>query len=381
MKKRKFYYDNATVRNLKDSSNWEVTPNGFLIVPVTITRTGIFLYFDNGRFDRRLRAEADVLDQESLRTLKGLPVTNEHPEDDIDLENVKKYLVGNVIDEIEIRTEDNITYLDTYISIFDKDTQDLVLSGQKTEFSCGYSAVIISESGIWNGEEYDSRQTQIRYNHGSIVEKGRAGRKVKIRMSDSDDIEELDVLVQCKKNKNENKKGEKRTTMLINGVKIEVKDSEEALILNEFKLKDNAIATVKNEKDSLEARLLVAEKEAKELKSQVDSLKNYDKKEEAKKLLAIQKKGSYFLQKDVSDMDEKDIIKESVKANFKDTDFTGKDENFFNVAFQLLPMKKESLRDSFSISGGNAQDNTPKSHHDSLLERYKVAIQGNKGDK
>lgn len=375
---KKFYYDNATVRDLKDSDNWERTPNGFLIVPVTITRTGVFLYFDKGKFDRRLRAEADVLDEASLKTLRGLPVTNEHPEDDINLENVKKYQVGSVIDEIEIRTEDGITYLDTYISIFDKETQDLVLSGTKTEFSCGYSALIIQESGIWNGEEYDSKQTQIRYNHGSIVEKGRAGRKVKIRMSDS---EELDVLVQYEKNKNENKKGEKRTMLLINGVKIDVKDSEEALIMNELKLKDTAIATAKTEKDSLEARLLVAEKEAKELKSQVDSLKNFDKKAEAKRLLEIQKKGSYFLQKDVSDMDEKDIIQESVKANFKDTDFTGKDENFFNVAFQLLPMKKETLRDSFSIAGNRTQDNTPKTHHDSLLEKYKVAIQGKKGDK
>jgi len=379
MKKYKQYYDKASVRNI-DSSKWAVLPNGFLLVPVTITRTGVFLYFENGKFDRRLRAESDVLDEESLKTLRGLPVTNDHPIDDIAPENVKKYLVGYVSDEIEIRTEEGITYLDTCISIFDKETQDLVLTGKKTEFSCGYSAVIVQESGIWNGEEYDSKQTEIRYNHGSIVERGRAGRKVKIRMSDSETLE-LDVLIQQdqqdEKIKNKDKKGEKKKTMLINGVQIKVTDQEEVILSKFVEEKQTEIKTLKDSNSNNEAKLLVLEKEKNDLQKQVDSLKSIDLSKLTKERLEIEKKAQHFLQKDCSEMNTQEMIKEVVVSQFKDKDLSSYDEKQFRTVFDLLEVKKETLLDGFSKA--NSQKDSDN-HVDSLVNRYMNAYSPKQGE-
>lgn len=158
----------------------ERTPNGFLRVPAYLTRTGVFKYRNkDGSILRELRHPDDVFKADSLATMVSIPLTNEHPKKLVDSGSLKKDVAGWVGDNIEIDT----IYLKAIVTIADEKAIDDVESG-KQELSCGYTADLIPEKGIYNGEQYDVRQTNIVYNHVSLVKRGRAGANVKLHLDD-----------------------------------------------------------------------------------------------------------------------------------------------------------------------------------------------------
>lgn len=162
----------------------ERTPNGFLRVPAYLTRTGVFKYRNaDGSMLRELRHPDDVFKAESLATMVSIPLTNEHPKKLVDSVSLKKDVAGWVGDQIEIDT----IYLKAIVTIADEKAIDDVESG-KQELSCGYTADLVPEKGIYNGEQYDVRQTNIVYNHVSLVKRGRAGANVKLHL-DEDQLE------------------------------------------------------------------------------------------------------------------------------------------------------------------------------------------------
>lgn len=164
----------------------ERTPQGFLRVPAYLTRTGVFTYImADGRKLRELRHPDDVFNPESLKTLSAIPLTNDHPKKLVTPESAKKDMIGWVGDDIKI---DSI-YLQATVTIADAKAIDDVESG-KQELSCGYTADLVTEKGVYNGELYDCRQTNIVYNHVSLVSKGRAGSNVRLHL-DADGASEF----------------------------------------------------------------------------------------------------------------------------------------------------------------------------------------------
>lgn len=156
----------------------ERTPQGFLRMPAYLTRTGVFKYrMKDGSILRELRHPDDVFLPESLKTLAGVPLTNEHPTKLVSPESLKKDVVGWVGETIE----KDMIYLKALVTIADAKAIDEVESG-KQELSCGYTADLVEEKGFYNGEEYDVRQTNIVYNHVSLVKKGRAGANVRLHL-------------------------------------------------------------------------------------------------------------------------------------------------------------------------------------------------------
>jgi hypothetical protein len=169
-----------------------ITPAGFLITDAIVTRAGIFDYYENGKLVREYRSPDEVFSKESMDSLKFIPVTAivddsgsfVHPQEKIDGKNYKDYMVGSVGENVERKPGD---LLGCKVQIMDKDTvswiQDQHKNGKDVSLSLGYSAIVANSPGVDNKEgRYDAVQKNIVYNHLSIVDKGRAGEHVKLKL-------------------------------------------------------------------------------------------------------------------------------------------------------------------------------------------------------
>jgi uncharacterized protein len=160
----------------------EMTPQGFMKVPGFATRTGVFTYRDaNGKVRRELRHPDDVFDPESLATLRNAPVTNEHPPVMINPANMKQYLVGYTTNDVSV----NRDLVEIDLIIAEAKAMADIGSG-KRELSAGYVADLDEEGGVYNGTPYDCKQVNIKYNHVALVDKGRAGPEVRLRLDSMD---------------------------------------------------------------------------------------------------------------------------------------------------------------------------------------------------
>ncbi len=176
-------FDSGSLRNVKQ------TPQGGIEVEAALTRTGVLEYKNpDGSVRREYRPEEEVFRSDTLQTLRGAPVTNEHPPEPISPSNFQQYVVGNVVSEA--RQDGGLVIAD--LAIQDAGTIDLVERKQRREVSCGYTCELKNVSGVTpDGERYDAIQTQISYNHVALVPRGRAGRDVSLRLdSDGNQIHE-----------------------------------------------------------------------------------------------------------------------------------------------------------------------------------------------
>ena len=158
------------------ADKFQITPEGYLVCPARPTRTGIFDYYKDGKLFRELRPAEEVFKQGSLDSLRLLPVTHDHQGRMITVDNIKDHQVGMTGEKVS-RDGD---FVSCTIKLTDKATIDNVQSrrraGIPVELSCGYDADMEPISGEHPTEgHYDAVQKNIKYNHVSIVDQGRAG--------------------------------------------------------------------------------------------------------------------------------------------------------------------------------------------------------------
>jgi len=159
----------------------EILPGtGFLRAPAKINRTGIQIYscrelgLDGGDKPMRLwRPPEEVA--KAVKTFESVTVTNEHPPNGVDAVNWHLLAKGDVRD-CAMAGE----FTEAVIIVRDQDQIDLVKDG-KAELSCGYEFNLDMTSGTTPaGEQYDAVQRDIEGNHVAIVDRGRAGSRVRI---------------------------------------------------------------------------------------------------------------------------------------------------------------------------------------------------------
>jgi len=156
---------------------WE-DKDGFLEGSAVVTRTGVFKYLNaDGSTRGELRHPSDVFKADSTDSLKMIPMTLDHPSSLVTPENSKQLSVGFVGENVKI---DSNT-VSVSFKITDKRAIKAVQDG-KNQLSLGYEVEEILESGEWEGERYDLKQTQIEYNHLAIVDNARAGEIAKIKL-------------------------------------------------------------------------------------------------------------------------------------------------------------------------------------------------------
>lgn len=158
------------------ADKFQTTPEGYLVCPARPTRAGIFDYYKDGKLFRELRPPEEVFKQESLDSLRLIPVTYDHQGRMISVDNIKANQVGTTGENV-IRDGD---FVACTIKVTDKTMIDNIQSrrraGIPVGLSCGYNADMEPISGDHPTEgHYDAVQKNIKYNHVSIVDEGRAG--------------------------------------------------------------------------------------------------------------------------------------------------------------------------------------------------------------
>lgn len=153
-----------------------LTPEGFLVIEdVPLARTGQQLYgpgetpVSNGPdgMVRIERLEEEVFRPESVASLNGKPLVDDHPTEDVALNNWRQHFKGAVLNPRR-----GLGILDDFligdIIVYDKDMISDIDAG-KREVSCGYDCDY-EETAPGQG-----RQRAIIYNHVALVKHGRCG--------------------------------------------------------------------------------------------------------------------------------------------------------------------------------------------------------------
>lgn len=162
---------------------------GYLVADATLARSGIQEYMmQDGKMRRELRPEDEVTNADSMSTLAGSAVTNNHPPMALDSKNTKNYIVG-FLRGAPKKTKglNDHVMLQDEMTIVDAKTIEDVMTKKKNQVSQGYYADIEMTPGIdpVHGA-YDAIQRNIKHNHTAIVEDGRAGPEVAIKMDSAD---------------------------------------------------------------------------------------------------------------------------------------------------------------------------------------------------
>jgi hypothetical protein len=171
----------------------------------------------------------------------NLVVTDDHPTEAVTTDNVKDLQVGSVSDVHRGVAET----LEGIITITDKDEIEEIKGG-KSEVSVGYSNDLKPLKGVFNNEEYEYIQTNIRANHLAIVDAGRCGSA-------------------CKLTIDHNKKEKTMIVVTVDGISFNVEDDQLGqAIRNEQKAHDQEKEEMKKkaEEDEEEKKELKKEKEA-----------------------------------------------------------------------------------------------------------------------
>lgn len=165
-------YDIGTLRSPKRCADGRLRVDGYL------TRTGIFEYRNpDGSMRREYRPPEEVFKADSLASFELVPLTDNHPPEMVTAENAKKYAIGAVGEMVR---QDG-AHVAASIVVFDAATISKLERG-KVQLSCGYEADVEDTPGEVDGQRYDAIQRNIRGNHVAIVDVGRAGPDVRIRM-------------------------------------------------------------------------------------------------------------------------------------------------------------------------------------------------------
>lgn len=164
--------------NEKLSQHKFKTPEGYLIcTDAILARTGKQEYTRKEVFGDSAekgdeiinvdRTPEEVFSEKTLASFENKPITVEHPDEDVTIDNYKDYAVGYVRDVKRGKTEDGQDVILGNLVITDKQTIEEIENGEHTDLSCGYDCDIQDEA--------NPQQRNIRGNHVALCAQGRAG--------------------------------------------------------------------------------------------------------------------------------------------------------------------------------------------------------------
>lgn len=186
------YYGNRISENIAIRK-----PEGYLICQnVPVARTGTQEYapqelgLEGDQMVTVYREDSEVFCPSTIASFEGMPVTNNHPSEDVDAGNIRVYQRGHV-QNVRRGQGDQSDLLLADLVITHADLIDAVQNG-KREVSCGYQC----EYQEIDGKVY---QRAIRGNHVAVVDQGRAGSRVAIKDQKPDTGKERSPLMKDQK--------------------------------------------------------------------------------------------------------------------------------------------------------------------------------------
>ena len=165
---------------LDSKSNRYFDENGFLVIKNNkIAKAGVFDYL--GREISDSLPETEIYKvyrpweelEKSAKDFEGMPLKYGHEWVQPEKRDIK---IGAVSGEVKLEEP----YLIADIKIYDKGAIEEITAKGIVDLSPGYKAYYKQESGEYNGEKYEFKQEDIKYNHLAVVENGRSGKEVRI---------------------------------------------------------------------------------------------------------------------------------------------------------------------------------------------------------
>lgn len=356
------------------------TDQGFLKAPMYATRVGVFKYLmPDGTMRRELRHPDQVFHKDSLETLKNVPITVRHPKEMLTTKNTKKEIVGTTGENITVEAD---RYVQVMSTLYDESAIRRVLDAKDgkgtglAHVSAGYNAVIVDKPGVFNGEPYDVEQTEIRYNHVALVEQGRAGDQVKIRL----DSESAILFDDNIKNMGLNIKGENVMKKIkIDGKDYEVSDElktafDSMMASNKKKMDEMGAGSMK--KDAVDEIVSEIKESRDKAEAKADSLETVNKELTEKLTAAEAKTDSKAIREMILERKNVEAValtvladkieKEEIKLDEMDSVSDIKKAVILEISPELDPKKLESA--VYVDARFDAISEKPQVHKDSLKE-------------
>ncbi len=165
---------------LDSKSNRYFDENGYLVIKDNkIAKAGVFEYLGREISDRLPETEIYKVYrpweelEKSAKDFEGMPVKFGHEWVQPEKRDIK---IGAVSGEVKLEEP----YLIADIKIYDKGAIEEITQKGVVDLSPGYRAHYKKETGEYNGEKYEFKQEDIKYNHLAVVENGRSGKEVRI---------------------------------------------------------------------------------------------------------------------------------------------------------------------------------------------------------
>lgn len=358
----------------------EFTDEGFLKVPGRVARVGTQQYLareldltdrDPNDVITVYRPADEVFDAASLATYNGADVTNNHPTDLVNPETYRDVAVGTVVSAG--RRDGDFVVADMIVKA--KDSIEAVDSG-KVQLSAGYTAIYDETPGVTpDGVAYDFIQRDIRINHVALVDRARAG--FQARLFDN------------------KPKGLIMPRITLDGTSVEVADEATAALIttnNDRLMKrvadaESDAAEAKKKADKAQAEKDAAEEETKKakMKSSDEAIAARIAEVSTVKDAAVVIAGPDFTCDSVDLM----TIKRAALAVSKDSiDWTKKDDNFVNVAFDMAEpaevadastveeQRRKLAADSSTVTNpeSDGKPSARQAYHDSLSGAWKNSL-------
>ena len=344
---------------LDASQNYDMLPNGFLSLTALLTRTGVFTYQqvdpETGKVSviRQLRLAEEVFAEETLASMSGLPLTNNHPSELISPENASDYVVG-MASENPKRVKapvqgDNEEYVQQKLTFMDSGVIDLVLSGDKKELSLGYTCKLEPKSGLYNGVQYDCIQREIRVNHCSLVRKARGGENCKVLLDGVEKVINLDG-ISISEDNNETKEC-KLKVFTHGGKEYKVADDVYALLESLHGDLEKSTANL----DSKDAEISKLTGQCEELAAKIEVQKDSDDDAEifaaaVRARVALESKAVDVLGKDVNldGLSDREIKEKVITKLRPNVNLDGKNDDYIEGRFEMAVEDLESTENADS---------------------------------
>ncbi len=334
------------------------TKQGFLKIAANLTRTGVLTYRrQDGEVVRELRHPDDVFHEDSLRSLEDAPVTDLHPSTLVSPDNVVELTRGVVK-----KARQDGRYVAGEVLVQNPALVKAIDAGDRRELSPGYTCRLDETSGVYEGQEYDARQVDIRYNHLAVGPKGwgRSGPEVSLHMDSKDMPSEAACEIRTEEKQ---EKTMETATVRIDSIDYEVAKAaaphiEKALADRQARI-DQLEADAKSVSDSTAA----LEAKTDELQKRLDEATSEDKvKAAVAARIDLERKARKVLGDEVK-LDDKSDSEVIVDVLVKhDSKFSSEDksEAYLQARFDLVVEASEVRNDSLAEAREAAQGKPKK---------------------
>jgi hypothetical protein len=234
-----------------------------------LSRTGIQIYSDGvGGNRREYRPPEEVFSDSSLKSLRSIPITVQHPPSGmVTGDNFRRLSVGHVGDDV--RQDDDGIHVMGSLWVMDAQTIKKIESKELTELSVGYWASLEEQAGTTpDGQKYDAIQRNIEGNHLALLKTGQARGGKTVRMILDDNGDEIFFA-----HENERWRDRMKVKIHIDGIDHEVEADSPAVaqaVEKERKLLTDRALEAEKSRDEILAKLESAIAERDQLKSKLD---------------------------------------------------------------------------------------------------------------